>query len=116
MITRILLATLAGGVVMFLLGFLIYGILLDAFMKANMMPEAAKLMKDPPNLSLLFLSFQSPRTSFGFVTLVIILEKISITQSSSLMTKGHYTILLKCYNIPTFLNIPSFDLHLIPGR
>jgi hypothetical protein len=51
-----LLATLVGGIVMFGLGFLIYGILLDAFMKANMTAEAVKLMKDPPNFILLFAS------------------------------------------------------------
>lgn len=56
MITRIVLATLAGGIVMFVMGFLIYGILLDAFVKANMTAEAAKLLQDPPNLALLFAS------------------------------------------------------------
>jgi hypothetical protein len=56
MLTRILLATLVGGIVMFGLGFLIYGILLDAFMKANMTAEAVKLMKDQPNFILLFAS------------------------------------------------------------
>ena len=56
MITRILVATLVGGIVMFGLGFLIYGVLLDAFMKANMTAEAAKLMKDPPNFVLIIVS------------------------------------------------------------
>jgi hypothetical protein len=56
MMTRILLATLVGGVVMFLLGYLIFGVLLEAFIKANTTPEAVKLIKEPPNLILLFLS------------------------------------------------------------
>ncbi len=56
MMTRVLVASLAGAVVMFGLGFLIYGLLLMEFMKANMVPEAAKLMKDSPNLVLLFVS------------------------------------------------------------
>lgn len=56
MITRVLLATLVGGIVMFGLGFLIFGVLLDAYMKANMSAEAAKLMKDPPNFILIFVS------------------------------------------------------------
>ena len=56
MITRILVAALVGGIVMFGLGFLIYGMLLEPYMKANMTAEAVKLMKNPPNFVLLVVS------------------------------------------------------------
>ena len=56
MIVRMLAAAVVGGIVMFGLGFLIYGLLLADFMKAGMTPEAAKLMKEPPNYVLLFVS------------------------------------------------------------
>jgi hypothetical protein len=45
---RVLVATLAGGITMFLLGWLIFGILLMDFFKANMINHPG-LMKDPPN-------------------------------------------------------------------
>ena len=49
MLGRILAATLAGGVAFFILGFIIYALILDPLvMKPNMNPEAVKLMKDPP--------------------------------------------------------------------
>ena len=56
MITRILVAMFVGAIVMFGLGFLIYGLLLADFMKTNMTVEAAKLMIEPPNFILLFAS------------------------------------------------------------
>ena len=49
MLTRVLAATVAGGVAFFILGFLLYGLVLDPMvMKPNMNPDAAKLMNDPP--------------------------------------------------------------------
>src|SRR5690349_14694262 len=49
MLARVLAATVAGGITCFVLGFIIYGLILDPLvMKPNMSPEAAKLMKDPP--------------------------------------------------------------------
>jgi len=49
MLGRILAATLAGGVAFFVLGFIIYALILDPLvMKPNANPEAVKLMKDPP--------------------------------------------------------------------
>ena len=49
MLARLLAATVAGGVAFFVLGFIIYGLILDpTVMKPNMNPDAAKLMKDPP--------------------------------------------------------------------
>ena len=49
MLARVLAATVAGGITFFVLGFVIYGLILDPLvMKPNMDPEAAKLMKDPP--------------------------------------------------------------------
>ena len=57
MLVRILAATLAGGVAIFILGFVIYGLILDPLvMRPNMNPEAAKLMKDPPEWIPLVLS------------------------------------------------------------
>jgi hypothetical protein len=48
MLTRVLAATVAGGIAFFVLGFLIYGLLLDPLvMKPNMI-EYSGLMKDPP--------------------------------------------------------------------
>jgi len=49
MLTRVLAATFAGGIAFFVLGFVIYGLVLDPMvMKPNMNPDAAKLMLDPP--------------------------------------------------------------------
>lgn len=52
MITRILVATLVGGVFLFLIGYPIYGILLDGFFKANM-TQIPGLLKPTPNFVLL---------------------------------------------------------------
>lgn len=52
MITRVLLATIAGAVTAFVLGYLIFGVLLDSYMKANV-NQYAGLMKNPPNFMLL---------------------------------------------------------------
>ena len=50
MLARVLAATVAGGITFFILGFIIFGVILDPLvMKPNMNPEAAKLMKDPPD-------------------------------------------------------------------
>ena len=50
MLTRMIAATVAGGITFFVLGFVIYGLILDPMvMKPNMNPDASKLMIDPPN-------------------------------------------------------------------
>lgn len=49
-----LLSALAGGIVMFLLGFLIFGVLLADFFKASM-PQYPGLIKDPPVVWAIFL-------------------------------------------------------------
>jgi len=55
MIIRVLAAAFAGAIVFFGLGFVIYGVLLDAYFKANMIHYAG-LMKEPmPDMILLFL-------------------------------------------------------------
>lgn len=46
MLTRVLAATVAGGIAFFALGFLIYGMLLDPYLKANMIVYAG-LIKEP---------------------------------------------------------------------
>lgn len=56
MVMRVAIAALVGAIVMFILGFLIYGILLDSYMRSAMTPESAKLMKEMPNLVVLFIS------------------------------------------------------------
>ena len=49
MLSRLLAATVAGGVVFFILGFIVYGLILDPMvMRPNTNPDALKLMKDPP--------------------------------------------------------------------
>ena len=54
MILRVLAASLAGAVVFFGLGFVIYGVLLDAYFKANMVAYPG-LMKEPmPDMVMLF--------------------------------------------------------------
>ncbi len=50
MLTRVLAATVAGGITFFILGFLLYGLVLDPMvMKPNMNPDALKLINEPPN-------------------------------------------------------------------
>lgn len=48
MSTKVLLAALAGGVVSFFLGWLVFGILLDPYMRSTMTPEGLAVMKNPP--------------------------------------------------------------------
>ncbi len=49
MLTRVLAATVAGGIAFFIAGGVVYGLILDPMvMKPNMNPEAVKLMNDPP--------------------------------------------------------------------
>jgi hypothetical protein len=56
MLARVLAATVAGGVTFFVLGFVIYGLILDPLvMRPNTNPEAMKLMKDPPMWAALIL-------------------------------------------------------------
>jgi hypothetical protein len=56
MLSRVLAATVAGGIAFFIFGFIIYGLILDPLvMRPNTNPEAAKLMKDPPVWVLLIL-------------------------------------------------------------
>ena len=52
---RVLFAALAGAVTNFLLGWVIYGMMLMDYMKANSI-QYPGLMKEPPNLLLIFLS------------------------------------------------------------
>lgn len=49
MITRILAATVVGGIVMFVLGWLIFGLLFAEYMKAHTVNYIG-LMKDPPDM------------------------------------------------------------------
>ncbi|HRH43262.1 MAG TPA: DUF1761 domain-containing protein [Pyrinomonadaceae bacterium] len=67
MITRVAIAALVGSVVMFGLGFLIYGVLLDSYMRGSMTPEAAKTMKEMPNLFGLFVSNLAFSWMYAFV-------------------------------------------------
>lgn len=56
MLARVLAATVAGGIVYFVAGFIVYGLILDPLvMKPNMNPEVVKLMKDPPEWIFLIL-------------------------------------------------------------
>ena len=56
MLARVLAATVAGGITFFILGFIIFGLILDPLvMRPNMSPEAAKLMKDHPDMVFLIL-------------------------------------------------------------
>ena len=46
MLVRVLAAAVAGGIAFFILGYVIYGIMLDPYLKANMI-QYAGLMKEP---------------------------------------------------------------------
>jgi hypothetical protein len=49
MLARLAAATVAGGAAFFLLGFIIYGLILDPYvMKPHMNPDALKLMRETP--------------------------------------------------------------------
>jgi hypothetical protein len=49
MLIRVLAATVVGGIAFFILGGVLYGLVLDPMvMKPNMNPDAVKLMNDPP--------------------------------------------------------------------
>src|SRR5258708_901763 len=49
MFVRILVAGIAGAIAMFLLGWLIYGILLHGYFDSTMTATAKSMMLDPPN-------------------------------------------------------------------
>ncbi|MBK9249032.1 MAG: hypothetical protein IPM69_13180 [Ignavibacteria bacterium] len=53
--TRVLLAALGGAVSNFLVGWVVYGMLLMDYMKNNM-TQYAGLMKEPPDLFIMFIS------------------------------------------------------------
>lgn len=54
MLVKVLVGTIVGGIVMYLLGFLVFGILLADYMKAGV-HQYAGLIKDPPeHISLFF--------------------------------------------------------------
>lgn len=53
--TKVLLATLAAAIAAFLFGWVVFGILLDDFYKSNT-PVYEGLMKNPPDLLMIFLS------------------------------------------------------------
>ena len=49
MLARVLAATVAGGITFFILGFVIFALILDPMvMKPNLNPEVVKFMKEPP--------------------------------------------------------------------
>jgi hypothetical protein len=64
--SKIILAAIAGGIASFLLGWLVYGILLMDFMTENTM-YYANLMKDPPNMITLFASGIFWSALFAFI-------------------------------------------------
>ena len=66
MLARVLAATVAGGIAFFALGFLIYGLVLDPYMKANMV-QYAGLIKDPPDFVSLVLANLVNAFLFAFV-------------------------------------------------
>ena len=56
MLARVLAATVAGGITFFILGFIVFGLILEPMVfKPNTSPETAKLMKDPPAWAFLVL-------------------------------------------------------------
>jgi hypothetical protein len=57
MLARVLAATVAGGIAFFLLGWVIFGLILEPLVfKPNADPETLKLMKDPPDFVFLILA------------------------------------------------------------
>lgn len=66
MLMRVLAATVVGGITIFVLGFLIYGLLLDPYMKANMV-EYAGLVKDPPGWAALVGANMANALLFAFI-------------------------------------------------
>ncbi|CAN5602317.1 hypothetical protein BH10ACI3_BH10ACI3_09510 [soil metagenome] len=66
MLTRVLAATVVGGIAFFVLGFLIYGLVLDPYMKANMV-EYAGLVKDPPGWAALVGANLTNALLFAFI-------------------------------------------------
>ena len=56
MLARVLAATVAGGITFFILGFVIFALVLDPMvMRPNTNPDAMKLMKEPPDWPFLIL-------------------------------------------------------------
>ena len=52
---RLMLGTVAGGVVLFFLGFILYALAFEGFFKENMGP-ATNFIKDPPNFPFIILA------------------------------------------------------------
>ncbi len=55
-LTRFLVATIAGGVVLLFLGFILYAVLFTGFFAANAEQGAASVAKDPPVMLFIYLS------------------------------------------------------------
>ena len=55
-IVRFLIATIAGAVVLLVLGFILYAVLFVGYFAANAEPGAAVVAKDPPEMLFIYLS------------------------------------------------------------
>ncbi len=66
---KILLAGLAGGVVFFLLGWLLYGMALASFMESQTTPEGASVMRSDD--SMLFWAMIVGNLAYGFLLSVV---------------------------------------------
>ncbi len=55
-LTRFLVATIAGAVVLLVMGFFLYAVLFMGFFAANADPGAASVTKDPPEMLFIYLS------------------------------------------------------------
>jgi hypothetical protein len=81
--TKLILATLAGGILYFLLGWLIYGVLLMDFSMANT-TQYAGLMKEMPDLLVLFLG----NLSFALLMAWIFQKWANISSAGSGFSAG----------------------------
>lgn len=52
--TKVLLAALAGGIANFLVGWLVYGIILDPLLRGMMTPEGQAVVRNPPIIGGIF--------------------------------------------------------------
>ena len=55
-VTRFLVATFAGALVLLVMGFFLYAVLFMGFFAANAEPGAASVTKDPPEMLFIYLS------------------------------------------------------------
>jgi hypothetical protein len=107
---KILVAGIVGGIIFFLLGWLVYGILLMDFMTANAGPGAASIQKEPMEMWALVVS----NLAWGFLFAIIFGRWTNTSKPKDGLIKGAIIALLvalfidmSMYSMCTFITMKT---------